>query len=1275
MDEKGLAELDSHADNCVLGRDAVILEEYIGKTYKIVGYDKRYSVTKNMVKACLVYEADEGGRYLLVFDQVFVDKRMECSLLCPNQMREHGVKVDDLAKRYGGKHEIIAGNLSIPLVSKGYLSAFKVSRPSEEDIDTLERIEMTGENWDPYSEDHVTLEGVSVVSTKASSPFDACVLADKWLMSEAVARNTLAVTTLLAVRHYNEPRYSSYNHRFRYLTRKRIAGRFWTDTFFAEESHSNNICAQIFVNEYRYVLVIPLRTKSDAPAALRMFLDNVGLPEVIVSDNAKEQRSMEWKRILREFGVKDHPIEAYKYWQNYAENGVKMVKFRAAKIMEQKAVPGPLWDHVLEYCSNLSNRCFHKVPRLDGRTPYEFVHGMTPDISAFVEFGFYDIIFYTIHPKPMFPNPKRKIGRWLGPSKSIHCDLSFKILTRSGNVIVTSAVEPVSETDHRSVGVKNMIKDLDDAITSLFYDKPGNVFIDEGTLSNMIEDDDDDMIIVRTAVGGGLTDVGVVTEESHTALAASNHEVSASAVSSEQVISVATVKAMSACRGWETAKIRIGSKRGVVKKRKSIDSSEGDNNNPLLDQEFYLVDFGDTVEELQGNKIAEAIYRAVDDDGFGENLRLSEILDHFVSRRHVKERSTQGWSMRVRWTDNTESVVRLKELKETYPVEVAQYAKDNHLVNEEAFNWWVGYTLKKSERIMAKVKARLTRSEKYGITIPRTVKEAITLDQSSGTHYWADAMEKELKNIEVAFEVLGKGERAPDDYQLVRCHFVFDVKFDGTRKARYVAGGHMVDPPSAITYSSVASRDSIRILLVIAALNDLKVNTCDIQNAYINAKPRERVYFIAGPEFKGYQGRVVLVVRALYGLKSSGAAFRSHLSEALTELGYKSSLGDADVYLKDMGTHYDYVVCYVDDILCISRDPSIFMQSLQTIFKLKDGYGIPNMFLGMELIQFGHVSGRRDARCWGLASKEYVCRALREIQEKTIKFGFRFPTKRCYTPLHFGYDPSLDLTDEIEDEKVINWFQGMIGILRWLVEIGRIDIGYAVSVLSSYSSNPRVGHIQECLRVFKYLQDHNNQSLVLDPTTPSEGLQTLSHQCDWVDFYPDARENIPHNAPKPRGRSIVTFGYVDADWAGSNNRRSHTGFIIYVQSAPVLWYSKKQSTIETSTYGAELCATRICLEAIEGLRYKLRMFGIPFSGPTILYGDNQSVIHSLTRPESTLKKKHNAIAFHRCREAAAANIVAYQKVESQENTADILTKTLTAATTEYHSESLSKCDA
>jgi hypothetical protein len=92
-----------------------------------------------------------------------------------------------------------------------------------------------------------------------------------------------------------------------------------------------------------------------------------------------------------------------------------MVKFRSAKVMECKKVPPVLWNHVLEYATNLSNRMVHKNSRLEGRTPYEWVHGITPDISAFTNFGFYDYVFYTFPPKQTFPNPKRAIGRWLGP--------------------------------------------------------------------------------------------------------------------------------------------------------------------------------------------------------------------------------------------------------------------------------------------------------------------------------------------------------------------------------------------------------------------------------------------------------------------------------------------------------------------------------------------------------------------------------------------------------------------------------------------------------------------------------------------------------------------------------------------------------------------------------------------------------------------------------------------------------------------------------------------
>ena len=96
-----------------------------------------------------------------------------------------------------------------------------------------------------------------------------------------------------------------------------------------------------------------------------------------------------------------------------------------------------------------------------------------------------------------------------------------------------------------------------------------------------------------------------------------------------------------------------------------------------------------------------------------------------------------------------------------------------------------------------------------------------------------------------------------------------------------VAGGHTTETPAALTYASVVSRDSVRIALTIAALNDLKICACDIQNAYLTAKCREMIWTIAGPEFGSDAGKLMIVVRALYGFKSNGAAFRELLAETL----------------------------------------------------------------------------------------------------------------------------------------------------------------------------------------------------------------------------------------------------------------------------------------------------------------------------------------------------------------------------------------------------------
>jgi hypothetical protein len=163
--------------------------------------------------------------------------------------------------------------------------------------------------------------------------------------------------------------------------------------------------------------------------------------------------------------------------------------------------------------------------------------------------------------------------------------------------------------------------------------------------------------------------------------------------------------------------------------------------------------------------------------------------------------------------------------------------------------------------------------------------------------------------------------------------------------------------------------------------------------------------------------------------------------------------------------------------------------------------------------------------------------------------------------------------------------------------------------------------------------------------------------CDWSEFYPDAEEAIPHNVPEARGNGVVTSSFVDSDHAGcKETRRSHTGVILYVNKAPILWYSKHQNTVKTSTFGSEFCAMKIAIDMIEGLCYKLRMMGLPLNGPTSVFCDNQSVVKNTTAPESVLKKRHNAIAYHRAREAQAAGIICVAWENGETQIADLLMK-------------------
>ena len=152
----------------------------------------------------------------------------------------------------------------------------------------------------------------------------------------------------------------------------------------------------------------------------------------------------------------------------------------------------------------------------------------------------------------------------------------------------------------------------------------------------------------------------------------------------------------------------------------------------------------------------------------------------------------------------------------------------------------------KKNRIIAKVKSKYwIRTHKFGLKVPKSVTEVIAIDRENGDTLWWDEICKEMKNFRIAFEEFkGDKEDILPGYQFVNCHMIFDIKMgEGFRpKARMVSGYHMTEASSLLTYSPVVSRDLARIALTIAALNGLNVLACEIQNAFLTAKYREKCY-------------------------------------------------------------------------------------------------------------------------------------------------------------------------------------------------------------------------------------------------------------------------------------------------------------------------------------------------------------------------------------------------------------------------------------------------
>jgi hypothetical protein len=313
-------------------------------------------------------------------------------------------------------------------------------------------------------------------------------------------------------------------------------------------------------------------------------------------------------------------------------------------------------------------------------------------------------------------------------------------------------------------------------------------------------------------------------------------------------------------------------------------------------------------------------------------------------------------------------------------------------------------------------------------------------------------------------------------------------------------------------------------------------------------------------------------------------------------------LADPDVWLRlakrdDGASFYEYLLVYTDNLLAIAINPKSILDNVNLYFNLKpESVGHPNIYLGSKISKAKMANG---VESWCNSSCQYVKEAIKNTEAYPKKTDGKMLRGKTRSPMETNYRPELDVTTALGPLKA-NYYQSQIAVLRWIVELGRMDICTEVSMLASHNALPQTGHLDAVFRIFSYLKTKTNARLVLDPTYPEIDYDSFKKQ-NWSKFYGDAKERMPGNAPTAHGKPVEIRCYVDADHAGDKlTRKSQSGIVIFLNQAPTVWYSKKQNTVETSTFGSEFVALKVAAEMLRGQQYKLRMMGVPNPNRTLI---------------------------------------------------------------------------
>ena len=497
-------------------------------------------------------------------------------------------------------------------------------------------------------------------------------------------------------------------------------------------------------------------------------------------------------------------------------------------------------------------------------------------------------------------------------------------------------------------------------------------------------------------------------------------------------------------------------------------------------------------------------------------------------------------------------------------------------------------------------------------SVPGDLNDNITFKQAQLNPHWRAAMQEEINSIHSnhTWTLVP----LPPNTKAITSRWVFKTK-PGTGnqpryKARLVARGFQQTSGVDFleTFAPVVRWETIRLLLAIAVHLNWPIHQLDVLTAFLNGILKEDVYMVQPPGFikVGLEHLVCKLHKSLYGLKQSPRAWYARLHAALLAWNLLQSQSDPNLYYAHIGKDTIVLLVYVDDILLTGSNLQLLNQlkaHLHHNFKTKD-LGPINRYLGVQF--------ERTPTSLRMHQTEYALSILHQFGMDNCNPSQTPLPEGLLLPKHSD-SPPVDAT----------LYRMLVGKLLFLTKT-RPDISYAVSVVSRFMQSPQDIHLQAAKHILRYIRRF-----------PDLGL---SFQ---------------------KGDSNCLRGYTDADYGQDLDDRISVGaYIFFLGTSPISWNSKKQSSTSRSSCESEYRALAKCSCEAVWLRRLLAELHILDAQPTTLYCDNQSSIKLCYNPVFHEKSKHFEIDYHFTRQQVENNTLRVEYISSQEQPADILTKSL-----------------